>query len=284
MSNCPSRHTSLGLRGTNEHNSERSPGTVRRWGVGTALTGFLTAWYQRAERYRERLVDAAGEMLTASDEALRALRLYRRRTAEQFRALEVLNQARDALPTTYPVEHFEPNAEERLIATGRVVAAFPDFDFLTRGAFDEPLDEAMLEGLVRELQDAKGLLAEERATIPSAVWGSLNQALEAWDAFVPTVSEWRSVYRGWSEALDRLSTQVPRVVLLFTIRDRDASVRAALAITNALGKAMSVIHAEVTAGRDPNASDAVDLAFGNISSALGEFARAANRDIRRWRL
>lgn len=261
--------------------------------IGTALTGFFSATHQRAERFRERLLVAAGEMLAASDEALHAFVLFRRRDSEQFRAMKVLSQAQVALEQVPDAlkalvadagtsEGTSEDLTEQLIAAERAINAIPDIRGRMKGPHDQPIDEEELSALAGEIRGVRRMLAEGISVIPPPLATALEQMLDAGEALVPASSEQRGAYREWDEARNRLSSMFPKVILLFTIKNRNAAVVAANEVSSAFDKAARAMYEENTAGRDPGMpNEVVNAAIRNVSAAIDNFARAANAEVQR---
>jgi hypothetical protein len=250
--------------------------------VGTVASGFIGAAVQRAERTRERLVECANEMLEAVSGAQTALLAHRRRTAELFVATQNLTHAQTGLQESVAAATAGQNTAA-IAAAQRIAAGLPDWEEVTSGAFDERIDPEILSEALEAIRQSRGRLSTERHNLPDDLSAAIKAVLDAWRAFVPAASEQRGTWRDWAAAYSTLGVVLSRVILLFTFKERDSAVVAATAASNAFGNVAQLVHSEQAAGRNPNiGNEAVDGAVGVMANAVGDFARAANADIRRW--
>jgi hypothetical protein len=246
---------------------------------GSTVTAIWTASHQRAERHRERLLEAADGFLAANQAAIDAVTDLRRRCGETLATMAALGTSNTAFHEALAATNNQVLIEqviERLALLTRYVRD-------ERGDWDVPFSAEVIAEMKERFAGARADVLDDidaagRAPELSTLAESLFRDFQAEES---ASSRQRASYANWAGRRDSLRAQLPGVRLLYAAAGSDDSVtRAAndaMTTTNALGSMIMNLSAK---NEDPGfKNDDVTSAHGDAIGKSNDFASAANKRI-----
>lgn len=248
--------------------------------IGALVSTFLTTRHERTERFRERMLASAEELLAAEERWLRRVHELGHTGSRLVELRAELQESDSRLNTVFgQTEEIENDDDSDFDAPENLTIVLGQLlDF-----FEEGMDDERLKTLTSEVAEVRRELLRLEVPEQQPLSDALRYVLKVFSETGLTLAAFTRANRELIDARIELSHRVPRVNILFGGRDMSV-VEAAANLTNAARSLDEAVFDAMRRWQDIYEDKAVESANDNLTDALFRFSDEVNSRIRKRRL